>query len=94
MFSKPNYYTTKFFTANLLVIEMKKTQITLNKSVYLGLAILDINKIAAYEFWYEYIKPKYGKKEKLCYMDTDSFIVHILQKVSKQLTIDRCLYKK
>ena len=30
-----------------------------------------------YEFWYDYVKPKYGEKAKLCYMDTDSFIVYI-----------------
>ena len=30
-----------------------------------------------YEFWYNYLKPKYGENIKLCYMDTDSFIVHV-----------------
>ena len=30
-----------------------------------------------YEFWYDCVKPKYGEKSKLCYMDTDSFIVYI-----------------
>ena len=30
-----------------------------------------------YEFWYDYVKPKYGEKTKLCYMDTDSFVVYI-----------------
>ena len=30
-----------------------------------------------YEFWYDYLKPKYKDKIKLCYMDTDIFIVHI-----------------
>ena len=46
----------------------------------LVIAILDLNKIVMYEFWYDYSKPKYGKKAKLCYMDTDSFIIHIKTK--------------
>ena len=37
---------------------MRKTQILLNKPVYLGLSILDMNKIVMYEFWYDYVKPK------------------------------------
>ena len=56
---------------------MKKNQIYLNKPVYLGLLMLDSSKILMYEFWYDYVKPKYGKKAKLCYTDTDSFIVFI-----------------
>ena len=75
--SEPNYHTTKFFTENLLAIEMKKTEILMNKPVYLGLSILELSKILMYEFWYDYVKPKYGEKVKLCYMDTDSFIVYI-----------------
>ena len=75
--SEPNYHTTKFFTENLLAIEMRKTQILMNKPVYLGLSILDLSKTVIYEFWYDYVKPKYGENAKLCYMDTDSFIVHV-----------------
>ena len=45
--------------------------------VYLGLSILDLSKTVMYEFWYDYVKPKYREKEKSCYMDTDSFIVYI-----------------
>ena len=60
--SEPNYHTTKFFTDHLLVIEMKKTEILMNKPVYLGLSILELSKILMYEFWYDYVKPKYGKK--------------------------------
>ena len=75
--SEPNYHTTKFFTENLLAIEMKKTEILMNKPVYLGLSILELSKILMYEFWYDYVKPKYGEKVKLCYVDTDSFIVYI-----------------
>ena len=45
--------------------------------VYLGLSILEISKIVMYEFWYDYIKPKYNEKAKLCYIDTNSFIAHV-----------------
>ena len=37
--SEPNCHTTKFFTENLLTIEMRKTQILMNKLAYLGLSI-------------------------------------------------------
>ena len=56
---------------------MKKTQIFMNKPVYLGLLILDLCKAVIYEFWYDYVKLKYGENAKLCYMDTNSFIVHV-----------------
>ena len=49
----------------------------MNKSVYFGLSILEFSQILMYQFWYGYVKPKYDKKAKLCYMDTDSFIVYI-----------------
>ena len=48
--SEPNYHTTKWFSENLLAIEMKKTKIKMNKPVYLGLTILEISKILMYEF--------------------------------------------
>ena len=56
---------------------MKKTKVKMNKPVYLGMSILDINKTLMYEFWYDYLKPKYKDKVKLCYMDTDSFVINI-----------------
>ena len=56
---------------------MRKTQILMNKPVYLGLSVLDLSKTVMFEFWYDYVKPKYGENVKLCYMDTDSFIVHV-----------------
>ena len=75
--SEPNYHTTKWFSENLLAIEMKKTKVKMNKPIYLGLSILEISKTLMYEFWCDYMKPKYGDNLKLCYMDTDSFIMHI-----------------
>ena len=76
--SEPNYHTTKRFSENLLAIEMKKTKVKMNKPVYLGMSILDISKTLMYKFWYDYIKPKYEDRAKLCYTDTDSFIIHII----------------
>ena len=49
----------------------------MNKAIYLGLSILELNKILIYEFWHDYVTPKYGEETKLCYMDTESFIVYI-----------------
>ena len=52
----------------------------MNKPVHLGLSILELGKILMYDFWYDYVKPKYSEKAKLCYMDTDSFTVYIKNK--------------
>ena len=75
--SEPNYHTTKYFSENLMAIEMKKTKVKMNKPIYLGMSILDISKTLMYEFWYDYIKPKYQDKAKLRYMDSDSFVIYI-----------------
>ena len=75
--SEPDYHTINLISEDLSVIEMKKTKVKMNKPIYLGLSILEISKILIYEFWYNYMKPKYGNDVKLCYMDTDSFIMNI-----------------
>ena len=49
----------------------------MNKPIYNGMSILDISQRLMYEFWYDYIEPKYQDRAKLCYMDTDSFVMHI-----------------
>ena len=74
---EPNYHSTKYISKDLLVMEMKKTEVRMNKPIYLGQAILDISKTLMYEFWYDYINPKYGDNVRLCYMDTDSFVMDI-----------------
>ena len=76
--SEPNYHATKRFSENLSAIEIQKTKVKMYKQVYLGTSILDIGKTLMYKFWYDYIKPKYEDRAKLCYMDTDSFIIHII----------------
>ena len=56
---------------------MKKTKVKMNKPIYLGLSILEISQILMYEYWYDYMEPNYDNNVKLCYMDTDSFIMDI-----------------
>ena len=75
--SEPNYHMINSISENLSIIEMKRTKVKMNKPIYLGLPILEISKLLMYEFWYDYMKPKYGDNVKLCYMDTDSFIMNI-----------------
>ena len=75
--SEPNYHTINYISEDLPIIEMNKTKVKMNKPIYLGLSILRISKILMYEFWYDYMKPKYNHNVKLCYMDTDSFVMNI-----------------
>ena len=75
--SEPNYHSTKYISKDLLIMETKKVEVKMNKPIYLGQAILDISKTLMYEFWYDYIKPKYEDKTRQCYMDTDSFVMYI-----------------
>ena len=75
--SEPNYHTTKWFSEDLLAIEIKKTSVKMNNPIYLGLAILSLNKILMYDYWYNEMKPKYKDIIRLCYMNNDSFIMHI-----------------
>ena len=74
IWSKLSYYKV-FHRTSISNRNEKKTQIFMNKPVYLGLSILELSKILMYEFSYDYVKPTYDKKAKMCYMDTDRFIV-------------------
>ena len=80
LLSEPNFHTMKLIDNKLAIIEMRKVKVKMNKPIYLGLSILDISKITMYEFWYDYVKIKYEDKARLCYMDTDSFVVNIKTK--------------
>ena len=71
---KPNVKDAHPFSKELFAVEMRKTEITMNKPVYLGQASLELSKTLMFEFHYNYMRPKYGSKVNLCYMDTDSFV--------------------
>ena len=74
---KPNLKDGFPFSKHLFAVEMGKTEVTMNKPVYLWQAILDLSKTLMYDFHYDYMRPKHGSKIKLCYMDTDSFVYGI-----------------
>ena len=78
--SEPNYHSHKNFSEYLMAIEMKKTRVKIAKPLYLGMSILDISKKLMYEFWYDFIVPKFGDRVKLCYTDIDTYIINIKTK--------------
>ena len=75
--SEPNYASCTAFSDHLMAVEMRKTRVLMDKPILVGQAILAKSKELMYEFFYGYFKPKYQNKIKLCYMDTDSFILDI-----------------
>ena len=75
--SDPNYYTKKIFFRKFISNRNEKIKVKINKPVYLDLSILKISKTLMYEFWCNNIKPKHHCNVRLCYIDTDSFIIHI-----------------
>ena len=77
LISEPNYHSHKKFSNHLMAIETKKIRAKMIKPLYLGVSILDISKTFMYGFWYDYIKPKYGDRTKICYTDTDSFAIYV-----------------
>ena len=75
--AKPNFRSRKIFSENLVSVHMKKTSLTMNKPVYLGMCILDLSKTIMFDFHYNYIKLKYEDKAKLLFTDTDSLMYEI-----------------
>ena len=65
-----------FFT-KFIKKKIKRNRILKGKPVFLGLSVPEISKIVMYEFWHDYVKPKYKENVKLYYMDTNSFVVYI-----------------
>ena len=87
--AKPNFNHLNIFCEKLIAIHMKKTSLTMNKPVYLGMCILDLSKTIMYEFHYNYIKPKYGDKARLLFTDTDSLMYEIqTEDFYKDISVD------
>ena len=77
LIAKPNLKHWVRFDENLIGVHLKRTKMIYNKPVYCGMSILDIAKTLIFDFHYRYITPKYGKKQKLLFTDTDSLCYEI-----------------
>ena len=85
LLSEPNYHTMNYISEDLSIIEMNKTRVKINKPIYLGLSILDISKTLMYEFWYDYMKRKYGNNVNFVMnIKTDDFYKDIADDVDKR----------
>ena len=75
--SKPSYMSRKIFDNDLVAMRKNKVTLTLNKSAYIGICILELTKVLMYEFHYDYTKNKYGNNPRLLFKDTDSLMYEI-----------------
>jgi len=75
--SRPTFRQAELINDDLTMVRGAHQRVTLNKPISVGFAILEISKLIMYQFYYDYLKPKYGDNCTLLFTDTDSFCCHI-----------------
>ena len=77
MIAKPNFHSRSIFDENVVAIQLARTEITIQKPIYVGLSVLEISKTIIYDFHYSYMRKRVGNRSKLLYTDTDSLMYEI-----------------
>lgn len=77
LIAKTNFKDHVIFSENLIAVELQKTAVVYNKPIYVGFSILDISKTVMYNFYYNYLKRRYGSNVSLLYTDTDSLVIRV-----------------
>ena len=91
--ARPSFHRFKIFNEELSGVENKKIRLCLNKPLYVGMSVLDLSKCIMYEFYYKYLKTKYGENMKLLFTDTDSLCVYVeCENMYNDMYTDRHLY--
>ena len=75
--AKPNFNRRVKLSDELSAIQVNKTQLTVNKPIYVGFSVLDLSKYLMYDWYYNKLIKKYGENCTLLYTDTDSLLVDI-----------------
>ena len=93
--SKLTYVSSKIFNENLMAVHKVKETLTLNRSAYVGMCILDLSKMLMYDFHYNYRKKKYNNRARLLFTDTDSLTYEIeAEDVYKDFWNDQDMFDK
>ena len=77
LIEQPNFQNAYQISNRLALVESKSIKTVFNKPIYMGAVIFETSKLYMYQFWYDYLKVKYGNKIKLIYTDTDSFLIEV-----------------
>ena len=75
--SRPTYINHNIYRKHFVVIYEKKEVLKLNKPIYVGCTVLELSKLAMYEFYYDFLMEK-CENFNLLYMGTDSFIIKVI----------------
>ena len=93
LIARPTFKRFDIINEDLIVIELQKNEVLMDKSLYLGFCILEVSKLTMYSIHYKEMIARYGNREKLAYTDTDSFIYKIItENLYNDLTLNLDAY--